>query len=200
MIILPNTLQDIFIAIICMIIISLLLIPSVIGAILITLAIVSINVGLVGFMTWWSVNLDAISMISVLMSVGFAVDLSAHITYAFTVEKGQTATERAISGLEHMGYPVVQGALATLLGVSALATVDAYTIVTFFKTIFIVLLLGLLHGLVLLPVILKLSSDVMQEIRRRTKLKLQKLQNFKSKTNGNAKVFTIDSGSHRNTL
>lgn len=37
---------------------------------------------MIGYMTLWAVNLDAISMITIIMSIGFAVDLTAHISYA----------------------------------------------------------------------------------------------------------------------
>lgn len=48
---------------------------SVPGAILISLSIVSIDVGVFGFLALWGVNIDSISSVSILMSVGFAVDL-----------------------------------------------------------------------------------------------------------------------------
>ena len=37
----------------------------------------------IGFMTIWGVNLDATSMITTAMSVGFSVDFAAHITYGY---------------------------------------------------------------------------------------------------------------------
>lgn len=58
-------------------------------------------------MTFWGVNLDAISMISIIMSIGFAVDLSAHIVYAFVTAHGDSK-ERVIGALEHLGWPIFQ--------------------------------------------------------------------------------------------
>lgn len=49
-----------------------------------------------------------------------------------------------------------EGAFSTILGVITLATVDAYMIRTFFKTVFLVIVIGALHGLVFLPVLLSL--------------------------------------------
>ena len=50
-------------------------------------SIVSIEVGVVGFMTLWDVNLDSISMINLIMCIGFSVDFSAHISYHFMSRK-----------------------------------------------------------------------------------------------------------------
>lgn len=58
-------------------------------------------------MTFWGVNLDAVSMISIIMSIGFAVDLSAHIVYAFVTAHGNTKL-RVIGALEHLGWPIFQ--------------------------------------------------------------------------------------------
>ena len=52
-------------------------------SVLITGAIVSIDLGVLGYMALWRVNLDAISMITIIMSIGFAVDLTAHLSYAY---------------------------------------------------------------------------------------------------------------------
>ncbi|KHN74666.1 Patched domain-containing protein 3 [Toxocara canis] len=63
--------------------VSLLFIPQPLCALVIALNIASIALGVIGFMTWWDVNLDATSMITIAMSVGFSVDFAAHITYGY---------------------------------------------------------------------------------------------------------------------
>lgn len=69
-----------------MIPISLILIPQPLCALVVALNIASIAFGVIGFMTWWKVNLDATSMITIAMSVGFSVDFAAHITYGYMTE------------------------------------------------------------------------------------------------------------------
>ena len=66
--------------------ISLFLIPQPLCAAVVALNIASIALGVIGFMTWWNVNLDATSMITIAMSVGFSVDFAAHITYGYMTE------------------------------------------------------------------------------------------------------------------
>lgn len=56
-IVVPNTVQNIVIAMVVMIVIALLLIPQPICALWVALAIASIDVGVIGFMTLWNVNL-----------------------------------------------------------------------------------------------------------------------------------------------
>ncbi|CAD5209635.1 unnamed protein product [Bursaphelenchus xylophilus] len=155
-IVVPNTVQNIVIAIIVMILIALVLIPEPMCAVWVALAIASIDVGVIGFMTLWDVKLDAISMITIIMSIGFSVDYSAHITYGYVVSKKKTTVDRIGEALGALGWPLTQGAISTILAVIVLADVPAYMIVTFFKTVFLAIGLGLLHGLVFLPVTLSL--------------------------------------------
>lgn len=42
------------------------------------------------------------------------------------------------------------------MGISVLYTVDAYIILTFFKTIWLTMVIGLLHGLVFIPILLSI--------------------------------------------
>lgn len=49
----------------------------------VSFSIVSINIGILGFMTFWDVRLDFISMVTIVMSIGFCVDFAAHLAYNF---------------------------------------------------------------------------------------------------------------------
>ncbi|XP_035672443.1 patched domain-containing protein 3-like [Branchiostoma floridae] len=152
--ILPNTLQNLGIATATMFVVALVLVPHPVCSIWVTLSIASICTGVVGYMTFWDVNLDAISMINIIMCIGFSVDFSAHITYAFVSCKEDSSNARAVFALYTLGMPILQGSLSTILGVAALSTAPSYIFRTFFKTMFLVILLGALHGLVVLPVVL----------------------------------------------
>lgn len=100
--------------------------------------------------------MDCVSMITLIMALGFAVDYSAHICYAYVSAAGMPTSKRTVAALETLGWPVFQGALTTLFGTFALATVDAYLVQTFFKTVFLTILFGLMHSVLFLPVALSL--------------------------------------------
>ncbi|VDL64888.1 unnamed protein product [Nippostrongylus brasiliensis] len=153
-IIIPNTVQNIIIALACMVLIAFLLIPQPMCAFWVALACASIDFGVVGYMTLWGVNLDAISMITIIMSIGFSVDHSAHITYGYVVSEAALPRDKVRDALASLGWPLCQGALSTIISVSVLADVPAYMIITFFKTVLLSISIGLLHGLVFLPVLL----------------------------------------------
>ncbi len=55
-----------------------------------------------------------------------------------------------------LGLPILQGAISTILGVIGLALAPSYIFITFFKMVFLVIVLGALHGIILLPVLLSL--------------------------------------------
>jgi len=152
----PNTVQNIVIAMLVMVVIAFLLIPQPMCALWVALAIASIDVGVIGYMTLWDVNLDAISMITIIMSIGFSVDYSAHITYGYVCSTREIPRDKICEALGALGWPLCQGAISTILAVVVLADVPAYMIVTFFKTVFLAISIGLLHGLVFLPVTLVL--------------------------------------------
>jgi len=89
------------------------------------------------------------------------VDFSAHICYHYITEDEKCPNDRIRGSLYALGVPILQGAGSTITGVLGLAFAPSYLFVTFFKMIFLVIVLGALHGLVLLPVLLSLfgASD-----------------------------------------
>uniref|UniRef100_A0A915NUP6 SSD domain-containing protein n=1 Tax=Meloidogyne floridensis TaxID=298350 RepID=A0A915NUP6_9BILA len=154
----PALYRNCLIAVMCMGFIALLMIPSWPAAFFIIAAIVSIDIGVIGYMSLWGVNLESVSMITIIMSIGFSVDLSAHITYAFVkAPEGLSSNERAIAALETLGWPVFLGAFSTVVGIMVLTLVDAVIILIFFKTVFLVIIFSLLHGIVFLPILLTVA-------------------------------------------
>ncbi|XP_044150627.1 patched domain-containing protein 3-like isoform X3 [Bufo gargarizans] len=160
-VIIENTIQNVAVAAGAMLVISLLLIPNPLCSLWVTFTIASIIVGVTGFMAYWDVNLDSISMINLVICIGFSVDFSAHITYAYVSNLKTKVNERVIDALHSLGYPIVQGAVSTILGVIALSAAESYIFRTFFKIIFLVIAFGMIHGLVFLPVFLTLFGNCM---------------------------------------
>ncbi|KAK0418715.1 hypothetical protein QR680_013732 [Steinernema hermaphroditum] len=152
--VLPGTLSSIGIAGAAVIVVSLVLIPEPIASLWVCFSIVSINVGILGFMTFWGVSLDFISMVTIVMSIGFCVDFAAHLAYNFAKGLNLTSAERVRNALYAVGTPILQSASSTILGVSFMAFTESYVFRSFLKTIILVISLGALHGLVILPVLL----------------------------------------------
>ncbi|XP_070583219.1 patched domain-containing protein 3 [Erythrolamprus reginae] len=153
-----NTIQNVLIAAGAMLIISLLLIPSPVCSLWVTFTIGSVIVGVSGYMAFWHVNLDSISMINLVICIGFSVDYSAHISYAYVSNTQTSAREKAIDALFHLGYPILQASASTLVGISVLSMAATYVFRTCFKIMFLVITFGTIHGLVFIPVFLTFFS------------------------------------------
>ena len=151
---LSTTLLNLGIALGCILVVSLIFIPNVTTAIWITLATLSICVYTIGFMAHWNVNLDSVSMINLIQSMGFSVDFTAHISYHFVINQSNGPTQAARTALGHLGTPIIQGALSTILSMAVLATSETYIFRTFFKCIFMVMIFCFFHAMFLLPVLL----------------------------------------------
>ncbi|EYC11611.1 hypothetical protein Y032_0050g2005 [Ancylostoma ceylanicum] len=78
-----NFLQTAVSAVVLMSILVLLFVMNWEAIISVVVSIVSICLGIIAYLHLWGVNLDAVSLISILMSVGFSVDYSAHVCYHY---------------------------------------------------------------------------------------------------------------------
>ncbi|KAJ8959876.1 hypothetical protein NQ318_011611 [Aromia moschata] len=139
-----------------MMIVSFIFIPNIRCAFWVALSIISIEAGVVGYMALWGVNLDSISMINLIMCIGFSVDFTAHICYAYMSSSAKTPDEKVKESLYALGVPIFQGSISTILGMIALLLANNYIFSVFFKMVFLVVFCGAMHGLFLLPVLLSL--------------------------------------------
>ncbi|KAK2145475.1 hypothetical protein LSH36_679g01017 [Paralvinella palmiformis] len=152
--ILKNTLLSVGVAVIGMLFIALMFIPHPISITCVTITMVTIVLGMFGFMSFWNVELSSITNVQIVLSVGFSVDFTVHISHAFMTATGKNRNERVIAALEKVGIPILNGAFSSIVGVLILAFANSYVFRSFFKTMVLVITLGLGHSLLLLPVML----------------------------------------------
>uniref|UniRef100_A0A915HMS2 Uncharacterized protein n=1 Tax=Romanomermis culicivorax TaxID=13658 RepID=A0A915HMS2_ROMCU len=93
---------------------------------------------------------------SLITAVGIGVEFTVHISLSYLTSLG-SRNERMASTLNHMFIPVLHGGLSTLLGVIMLAFSEFEFIVRyFFMVMSALIVLGIINGLVLLPVLLSI--------------------------------------------
>lgn len=70
--------------------------------------------------------------------------------------------------------------MSTILGVLVLAFINSYMVLVFFKTIFLVLVVGIFHALVLLPIILHDTAPLTDRLTRYLKERQRRSLNGES--------------------
>ncbi|XP_029409823.1 protein patched homolog 2 isoform X3 [Nannospalax galili] len=141
----------------------LLLHPWTAGLIVLVLAMMTME--LFGIMGFLGIKLSAIPVVILVASIGIGVEFTVHVALGFLTTQG-SRNLRAAQALEHTFAPVTDGAVSTLLGLLMLAGSNFDFIIRYFFMILTVLtLLGLLHGLVLLPVLLSILGPPPQVVQ-----------------------------------
>ena len=82
------------------------------------------------------------------------MDYSAHISHTFLTISGDRRS-RSEATLVNIGPAVLNGGTSTFIAFILLASSDSHVFSTFFKIFFLVVVFGLFHGLIFLPVLLR---------------------------------------------
>ncbi|XP_061193753.1 patched domain-containing protein 3-like [Saccostrea echinata] len=152
--ILSSTFQTVGIAVAVMLVVTFIFMPDFRVVIIVCLTLISILAGIFGFMYYWDLTLSSITMIHLVMSVGFSVDFSVHICHAFISVDGENRKIILENALDRAGGPIVNAAISTLLGICMLGFARSYIFNSFGILMFLVIGFGLIHASFFLPLFL----------------------------------------------
>lgn len=112
----------------CMTIVCAIFIQNPISVLCAVLAIGSISVGVIGYLSWWNLNLDPVTLCAVLMSIGMSVDFTAHICYHLQLKKRQkicngviiemplnTSRDKLYNTINSVAWPMSQAGISTII-------------------------------------------------------------------------------------
>ncbi|CAG5117286.1 unnamed protein product, partial [Candidula unifasciata] len=152
--ILPDTLQTVGVTIAVMFVVTAIFLPHPLMVILVTVQMFMIVLGIFGFMAHWDLTLSSITMIELIMSVGFSVDFCAHVCTAYMISDEHSSMDRAKDAIIHASGPIFNGGLSSFIGVFILIFSESYIFQSFFKIMVLVIGFGVAHAVFLVPVTL----------------------------------------------
>jgi predicted RND superfamily exporter protein len=135
--------------------VALALIPHWSAAPIVLVQMGVLYVDLLGVMQWGGVSINAVSYITLSMSIGLMVDFIIHVLLRYYECKGNR-TEKTIEMLRTMGSSILVGGLSTFLSPVPLLLSSSEIFQTIVVTFMGLVTLGVTHGLILLPVLLSM--------------------------------------------
>lgn len=137
----------------------------------------SIFLWLLASLPLWGIDLNSISVINLVMAIGLVVDYSLHLIHTFGATDATLGRkQRTLVALKSIGPAVLMGLFTTFLGVLPIAFAASQVFRVFFFMFLSIVIVGGLHGFILLPVLLSLIGPTSTLLQRSEESNEQKLK------------------------
>jgi len=151
-------------------IVGLLFIPHWSAIFFVTPLITILYVDLLGFLQLAGISINAVSYVSLVMSIGLLVDFLLHILLRYYESTKSSREEKVKDTLQTMGSSVLVGGISTFLGVIPLAFSTSEIFYTIFIGFIGLVTLGITHALIFIPVVLSIfGPNVVLDLSLKTK-------------------------------
>lgn len=134
-------------------------------ALIVCLTIAMIIVNMFGAMYILEIDLNAISVVNLVMAIGISVEFCAHTARDFAISLKGSRVQRAQHSLAYMGSSVFSGiTLTKILGIIVLAFSHSQLFQVFYFRMYLsIVIVGAGHGLIFLPVLLSYIGPPMNK-------------------------------------
>jgi Niemann-Pick C1 protein len=132
---------------------ALLFIPHWTAAFIVCPIVCMMYVDILGVLQWANIHINAVSFVTVVMSIGLIVDYLLHILLRYYETPG-CRIRRTSEALSTVGVSVFAGGFSTLLGTMPLVLSTSQIFWTVFVAFVTLVSVALAHGLIFLPVVL----------------------------------------------
>ncbi|KAK3609461.1 hypothetical protein CHS0354_020397 [Potamilus streckersoni] len=151
-----NMLRPLITAIIALALTSFFLIPQPIICLIVIWTAFSIMLGTFGFLWFWDISLTTISILYVMLTTAYAVEVAVHCCSAFYYVEAIDNQSRVYSSLTRANSPIFTMLFGSTLGLPILLLVRSYVFSTFFKVAILTLAFSAAHTIFFLPMMLSI--------------------------------------------
>lgn len=131
-----------------------LLIPHWTAAFIVCPIICMMYIDILGILQWANIHINAVSFVTIVMSIGLIVDYLLHILLRYYETPETCRVRRTSEALFTVGVSVFAGGFSTFLGTMPLILSTSQIFWTVFIAFVTLVSVALAHGLIFLPVIL----------------------------------------------
>ena len=117
-------------------IVNLILIADIVVSLLVFLCVVLTILDIVGSLYFMGLTIEIVTSVQLILSVGLALDYSAHIGVTYIVTRARDRKLRTQETLNDIGTAVFNGGFSTFLAFVLIAFSDSYIFLVFFKVLY----------------------------------------------------------------